>query len=115
MKFKKGVVIHCNFQFNFMHQVVDLVWLGLFGHESMCTSGSETINSDGSPVKHAEESLHWTGLAWDIRTRKNNDAASDFIGRHLLESIVIDLKLKLGSLFDVVLEKDHIHIEYDPK
>jgi hypothetical protein len=26
-----------------------------------------------------------------------------------------DLKQALGGQFDVVLEKDHIHVEFDPK
>lgn len=56
---------------------------------------------------HSVGSLHGKGYALDLRT---NNIAPDFV-----QLIVVDLRVALGSLFDVVLEKDHIHVEFDPK
>jgi len=52
---------------------------------------------------HSEGSLHYADLAVDIRRHKNG---------HVLRQ---ELRDKLGMDYDVVLEADHIHIEYDPK
>jgi len=53
---------------------------------------------------HGEGSLHYDDNAYDLR--KPRDYAKE-----------IEMKLRgaLGPSFDVVLEGDHIHIEYDPK
>jgi len=50
---------------------------------------------------HSAGSLHYDGLAFDIRKHINQ----------LLPSI----KTSLGDNWDVVYESDHIHCEYDPK
>ena len=52
---------------------------------------------------HSEGSLHYANLAVDIR---RNAFGNEVRG---------DLRNQLGSDYDVVLEADHIHIEYDPK
>jgi hypothetical protein len=56
---------------------------------------------------HKKDSKHYLGLACDCRTR-------DLKIRTLID-IVEDLRNTLGEDFDVVVEKDHLHIEYDPK
>ena len=53
---------------------------------------------------HLPCSLHYANLAIDIRLPKKN-----------LKEIVTEIKDILGKDYDVVLERDHIHIEYDPK
>jgi hypothetical protein len=63
-----------------------------------------TSASDGL---HGPNSLHYQGLALDLRTRSVIPA--------MLALIVRDLKFHLGTQFDVVEEEDHIHIEFDPK
>ena len=63
-----------------------------------------TSAGDGT---HGPNSLHYQGLALDLRTRSVIPA--------MLTSIVRDLKFALGAQFDVVEEVDHIHIEFDPK
>ena len=56
---------------------------------------------------HSHTSLHYIGHAADIRTRDiDTEMQRDFTDT-LIE--------KLGAEFDVVLESDHIHIEYQPK
>ena len=57
--------------------------------------------------KHSKGSRHYIGCAMDIRIR--NMAKAD------PKKCVKALKMALGKDFDVVLERHHIHIEYDPK
>jgi len=54
---------------------------------------------------HAPGSLHYAHLAIDLRlpARNNN-----------IEPLSTDIRSALGSDYDVILETDHIHIEYDP-
>lgn len=58
--------------------------------------------------RHRSDSLHYKGLAVDIRI---NDMGG-------LENVNKILQLAadfLGNEFDIVLESDHIHLEFDPK
>lgn len=60
--------------------------------------------------KHMKGSKHYQGLAFDVRI---NDKSKDEI--HLFyNALATDINLMRNGC-DVVLEKDHIHIEYDPK
>jgi hypothetical protein len=63
-----------------------------------------TSASDG---KHGVNSLHYKGKALDLRTFNVPTAA--------LPLLVQSLKDALGAQFDVVLEADHVHIEWDVK
>ena len=63
-----------------------------------------TSASDGT---HGPNSLHYQGLALDLRTKSVIPA--------MLSLIVRDLKRDLGDQFDVVEEPDHLHVEYDVK
>jgi hypothetical protein len=60
--------------------------------------------------RHMEKSLHYSGKAADLRlpSRYTTVANSD-------ERVVADLRRALGPEWDVVLEVDHIHFEFDPK
>lgn len=57
--------------------------------------------------KHMPKSKHYTGEAIDTRTR--------YFNRSKQKELTQDIKTQLGNEFDVVLERDHIHIEFDPK
>jgi hypothetical protein len=57
--------------------------------------------------KHMAGSLHYTGAAIDVRTR---DVPAD-----KLQTILAKLKECLAGDFDVLLEGDHVHIEFQPK
>lgn len=63
-----------------------------------------TSASDG---KHGPDSLHYSGCGLDLRTRHLRAESV-----HLVYS---ELRAALGKQFDVVLEDDHIHVEFDPK
>lgn len=62
-------------------------------------------------------SFHYKGLAFDLGTLaiRLSDNARAIVKRADLEDIVIKAKKKLGKDYDVVLKKDHIHVEYDVK
>ncbi len=70
------------------------------------TGNELTITSalDGS---HSSDSLHKKGLAIDIRLPYKVEAKD--------KMVALVLGCALGDDYDVVREKDHIHIEYDPK
>ena len=65
------------------------------GYELVITSTYEGTHSDGS--------LHYSDEAVDIR-----------VGVKSMD-VMYELKEELGPDYDVVLEHDHVHIEYDPK
>ena len=67
----------------------------------------EFVITSGTDGKHGIGSLHYVGLAVDVRIR---DLRPD-----ILQGVVTDLKNRLGVQFDVVLEQTHIHVEYQPK
>jgi len=53
--------------------------------------------------KHMSTSYHYQNLAVDLRTRDlSPEEQKEFLRR---------LKESLGSSYDVILEKDHIHVE----
>ena len=70
----------------------------LIGVDCWITSANDRVHSSGS--------LHYSGLAMDFRTRD--------IPAELRKSFFEKVKSALGSEFDVVLEKDHLHVEYQP-
>ncbi len=56
---------------------------------------------------HQAGSLHYCGLAVDLRSR-------DFRPGDL-DKAIAHIKQCLGADYDVVLEKDHVHIEFQQK
>jgi hypothetical protein len=58
--------------------------------------------------QHMAGSLHYKGAAIDLRTKQVAHAIE-------LKQIVDPIKECLGADFDVVVETDHLHIEFDPK
>jgi hypothetical protein len=79
--------------------------LGIMLVEQILTlKGKTTTVTSCLDGKHMEGSLHYKGQAFDLRT-------------WVIETEDIDMiKGVLGRLgFDVVLEADHLHIEFDPK
>ena len=69
-----------------------------------CEQITVTSCKDG---KHSRASLHYIGHAIDLRTKD--------MSKQMAEAISNDIRERLGLQFDVVKEKDHIHIEFQPK
>lgn len=82
--------------------IVSQVYFDYGYHELVITS----IN-DGT---HSRTSNHNKGMAVDFR----GSIAWGFT-RESLERIVEEARKRLGRHFDIILEPDHIHLEYDPK
>ncbi len=70
----------------------------------LCDSkNAELIITSTYEGTHSPGSLHYANLAIDIRLPSNP------------KEVVTCLKKTLGDKYDVVHERNHIHIEYDPK
>lgn len=67
--------------------------------------GAELVITSGTDGKHGTHSLHYKGLALDFRTWNLNGRETE---------VTAELKKELGEEYDVVLEGDHIHCEWDP-
>jgi len=65
---------------------------------------NELIITSTFEGRHSAGSLHYANLAVDMRLPANDR-----------EKVISEITQSLGSKFDVCLEIDHIHIEYDPK
>jgi len=78
--------------------IADQIWNEL-GQELVVTSLNDST--------HSETSLHYIGNAADLRTRYFTD--------EIKEKAAAMLKEKLNKHYDVVVEKTHIHLEYQPK
>ncbi|MFQ5535750.1 MAG: hypothetical protein ACE5EM_13175 [Sphingomonadales bacterium] len=70
--------------------------------------GLDCVITSAVEGRHGRGSFHFNGLAMDLRRRDANEANNT-------EAIDSDLKDALGQDFDVVLERNHWHIEFQPK
>lgn len=71
-----------------------------FKDEAVITSTFEGTHSPGS--------LHYCNDAYDLRLPRA-------LLSHELGELRAEIQRVLGKDYDVVLEKNHFHIEYDPK
>lgn len=67
----------------------------------------ECVITSCSDGKHGPNSLHYKGKALDLRTRH--------LRPEQVHPVFLELRTALGPQFDVVLEDDHMHLEFDPK
>lgn len=81
----------------FAIMVVDYVYQS-YGEELVITSVV-----DGH---HSSSSLHYAGSAFDART--------SYFTPGIRKSVADDVRSRLGFDFDVVLESDHMHVEFQP-
>lgn len=68
---------------------------------------TEFVITSVDDSKHGATTLHGKGMAFDCRTRD--------LSKEDAKLVVYNIKQRLGNDFDVILESDHIHIEYDEK
>jgi len=80
-------------------RIAESVYKGLAGAEMTVTAIVDGVHKVGSK--------HYVGMAADLRT-------SD-LPPGMAAQIVAALKQQIDQDFDIVLESDHIHLEYDPK
>lgn len=100
MRIKKGVSIRgIRPEIAIANQIIKSILEDKYGVEFVITAGT-----DGS---HSRGSLHYVGLAEDFRNRE--------VEKHKLQPITIEMSEALGDEFDVVLEKTHWHVEFQPK
>lgn len=72
------------------------------------------VITSANDAKHMKNSLHYKDKAFDFRIW--NIQAQNSSERHALARFwVARINYELGEDYDVVLEKNHIHAEYDPK
>lgn len=68
-------------------------------------NGDELVITAGLDGLHSAGSLHYYGYALDLRIRNFN--------KSIVPGVATKLKNMLGSDYDVILHKTHIHVEYD--
>ena len=106
MKLKQGVTIvglHPRLH-NALKTVCEPVWIA-HGQELVVTEGVAPCRLEDPTSPHMEWSLHSCGCAVDLRTHYFSMAERLSVAEELVE--------KLGPGYDVVLERTHIHIEWD--
>ena len=99
IRFKSGVRLDllCP-QMVLAASVVDAVYAKHDVIDCVITSGSDGVHSPGS--------YNGKGGALDFRTRN--------VPTTLRNAVAQEIGVSLGDNFDVVLERDHLHVEYDP-
>ena len=70
-------------------------------------AGFDTMVTSCLEGQHSSGSFHYAGAAADLRT---NQVPTD-----RLQPLVEKIRVALGGDFDVILEADHLHIEFQPK
>jgi len=104
MIFKDNVVLNVQPEISKILPLIDKAHEDIDTREAVITSANDSTHMDGS--------LHPKGLAIDIRTRD--------IHPELVPELVKAIKLRInGSVlldtpYQVIVEIDHIHIEFDP-
>lgn len=100
MRIKQGVrIAGIKPELLFGLMVADSFYKRITGTEMTVTAIVDGVHKSGS--------RHYMGLAADIRTRD--------LPPPVAAALVAALKLEIDADFDIVLEADHIHLEYDPK
>tara|TARA_Y100000310_G_scaffold336832_1_gene422402 strand:+ start:1579 stop:1881 length:303 start_codon:yes stop_codon:yes gene_type:complete len=67
---------------------------------------AEAVMTSGVEGRHSHGSIHYAGGAFDLRI--SNIPGAEQLARDRLAE-------RIGADFDVVLEGNHIHVEYQPK
>lgn len=78
----------------------------VIAHELFRERAERLVITSCTDGRHKDGSLHYTGCAVDLRLPMLT------VQR---DQVVKELAERLSAEYDVVLEADHIHVEYDPK
>lgn len=68
----------------------------------------ELVITSVNDGKHSNTSLHYSGCAIDLRTHYFENEAE-------VVEVADQIKDRLGIDYDVIVEDDHIHLEYQPR
>ena len=68
--------------------------------------GKDLVITSARDGKHMGGSLHYQGRALDLRTF--------YFTPLKRQEVHFEVQNALGGDFDVILERDHIHLEFDP-
>lgn len=111
MKYKDGVIVsltkmvgnnpvHLSASREIMDamSIADMLSLKISGKEMIVTSLLDGV--------HSKNSLHYTGNAFDMRVWIYTEKQK--------QSLLYQLKKKLGINYDIIDEETHLHIEWDP-
>jgi hypothetical protein len=87
----------------------EIVLAAVIAETVYAAHGKDFVITAAVDGQHMKGSLHYSGNAIDVRTTACGLSAdqSCAIGKEVAHA--------LGPQFDVVVENDHIHIEFDPK
>lgn len=69
--------------------------------------GVALVITSANDSRHSGTSLHYAGAGLDFRSRT--------LTRDQAKHVTDELRRCLGRDFDVVLESDHVHVEYQPR
>ena len=75
----------------------------------LVSNGVEFVITSTYEGNHTAGSLHYANMAFDFRKR------SLLWKKNIDKTIVQEIRIALGSDYDIIDERDHIHVEYDPK
>jgi len=67
--------------------------------------GKELVVTSGLDGQHSARSLHYYGYAVDLRTRYFDTVTT--------MKVANELRSALGEKYQVIVERNHIHVEYD--
>ena len=70
-------------------------------------NGQELVITSLNDGSHSETSLHYSGNGADLRT--------NYFTNEQTLSVAKTIKERLGIDYDVVIESNHIHLEYQPR
>lgn len=85
----------------------EILFAVMVAAEAYAQRGKDLMITSCADGRHSQASLHYAGAAVDLRTRDLAEAEKG--------QIVASLRAALGGDYDVVIEQDHLHIEYQPK
>lgn len=112
LNFKKGVKFKKGGEIVKLHTLLAMMKVAYIYYKRGYTGVLNTVTSvmDG---KHMEGSKHYTGDAFDQRTWA--DATGTQMDPTEKEDLAWEIREALGPDWDVVIERTHLHIEFDKK